>query len=140
MREIKTKAELQEMVREAAELCEDCVGCEVGEIVAQAPDAAGCNWDVLPVQGEGRLACTTCLQPAATELRKEFNLTDRRFNDALTALFNGEEETVIPMDVAQWLVERGLARAQSRSGDSKLGALAITDEGRSWQNDATLDR
>jgi hypothetical protein len=138
VREIKTKSELQDMIREAAELCEDCQDCEFGEIFAQEPDESGCNWNVSAARGEGRLACMTCLQPAATELRKEYNLIDQRFTEALNALFEGREEVPIPIDVAQWLVERGLARAQSRAGDSKFGALAITEEGRSWLKEAML--
>jgi hypothetical protein len=136
VREIKTKSELQDMIREAAELCEDCQGCEFGEIYSHDPDATGCNWNVSPARGEGRHACMTCLLPAANELRKEYNLTDQRFLDALTALSDGREEVPIPIEVAQWLVERGLARAQSRAGDSRFGALAITEEGRSWLHDA----
>ena len=119
MREIKTRAELQEMIREAAELCEDCQECEFGEIVPQSADTTGCNWSVSAARGEGRLACMTCLQPAISELRKEYNLIDQRYTEAL--------------------VERGLARAQSRAGDSKFGALAITDEGRNWLKEATLN-
>jgi hypothetical protein len=80
----------------------------------------------------------TCLHPATTELRKEYNLIDPRFTDALSALSQGREEIPIPIEVAQWLVERGLARTQSRAGDSKFGALAITDDGRNWLKDSTL--
>ncbi len=139
MREIKTRAELQEMIREAAELCEDCQECEFGEIVPQSADTTGCNWSVSAARGEGRLACMTCLQPAISELRKEYNLIDQRYTEALSTLYEGKDEVPIPIDVAQWLVERGLARAQSRAGDSKFGALAITDEGRNWLKEATLN-
>jgi hypothetical protein len=81
----------------------------------------------------------TCLQPAISELRKEYNLIDQRYTEALSTLYEGKDEVPIPIDVAQWLVERGLARAQSRAGDSKFGALAITDEGRNWLKEATLN-
>lgn len=73
-RPIRTKAQLQNLIRLAADECPSCVDTVFGGIYWHEPDAMGCNWSVSTIRGDDWSDCFDCLQPAATSLRETYNI------------------------------------------------------------------
>ena len=75
-RAIRTKDQLRNLIRLAADECQDCEDTFFGDIYWHAHDEMGCNWSVSTASGRDWSSCIDCLQPAATSLRQIYNIAD----------------------------------------------------------------
>lgn len=73
---VRSKGELQELVRHATTCCADCRDTYVGGVVWHEADADGCNWNVSTANGDDVPACMECLRPFAVHLRQTYNIPD----------------------------------------------------------------
>jgi hypothetical protein len=75
-RRIRSKEQLQHLIRAASEACEDCADAYFGGVYWHEPDDAGCNWSISTMGGNDWKGCLECIQLVARELRANYSIAE----------------------------------------------------------------
>lgn len=75
-RRIRSKEDIQALIRVAASMCKDCTDSYFGGVYWHEPDNTGCNWSVSCISGADWRGCMDCIHAAAVDLREQYNIKD----------------------------------------------------------------
>lgn len=75
-RRIRTKDQIQELIRMAAQACPDCDGVYFGGVYRHARDRDGCNWGISTMAGIDWATCYACVNEAAIEIRRAYSVPE----------------------------------------------------------------